>query len=368
MLKSFSVSNFKGFKDELIFDLSKSNNYEFNTEAVNEGIITKALIYGINGCGKSNLGLALFDIVLHLTDKEKMYDKYPVYLNLDSEIDYALFTYRFVFSGKEVVYNYTKYDLQRLRTEELVIGDETVLYYDFDIDKGFSKLDGTQMLKLSSPDSKLSKLKFINNNSILADNETNHVFQQMMTFVDRMLLFYCLLDRGYQGLQLGVDLLDDTIVKSGKLREFEQFLHNAGIKESLNYRDVNGQMEIGFKYKNGTIAFQQVASAGTKSLELFFYWYLKISEASLVFIDEFDAFYHYELSEYLVRELSKLNDVQVILTTHNTDLISNDLLRPDCYFSMTPNKITSLSSSTRKELRRAHNIQKMYKAGAFDVR
>lgn len=41
--------------------------------------------------------------------------------------------------------------------------------------------------------------------------------------------------------------------------------------------------------------------------------------------------------------------------------MSNDILRPDCYFILKNNKI-SLDKTTTKELRRAHNLEKMYKA------
>ena len=82
-------------------------------------------------------------------------------------------------------------------------------------------------------------------------------------------------------------------------------------------------------------------------------------------MDEFDAFYHFELAEHIVEMLKKFENTQIIFTTHNTDLLSNDLLRPDCYFWLHENQITSLSDLTEKELRRAHNLQKMFKAGAF---
>ena len=70
MLKRFSVTNFKNFKTKTVFELDKPANYEFNSEIVKNSIITKGIIYGINGSGKSNLALAIFDIVSHLTDKE----------------------------------------------------------------------------------------------------------------------------------------------------------------------------------------------------------------------------------------------------------------------------------------------------------
>ena len=69
----------------------------------------------------------------------------------------------------------------------------------------------------------------------------------------------------------------------------------------------------------------------------------------------------------MIVEKLKETGVQFILTTHNTSIMTNDLLRPDCYFEMTKKQIRSLSKSTQKELREAHNIEKMYKSGSFDV-
>ena len=47
--------------------------------------------------------------------------------------------------------------------------------------------------------------------------------------------------------------------------------------------------------------------------------------------------------------------------------MSNELLRPDCYFLINDSKISNLSNLTVKELREAHNIEKMYKAHAFAI-
>ena len=102
MLKKFSVTNFKNFKDTVSFDLGKPSNYEFNTEIIKNNCLTKGMIYGINGSGKSNLALAIFDIILHLTDKQKALDKYVLYLNLDSGKPTADFEYVFEFDGTEV--------------------------------------------------------------------------------------------------------------------------------------------------------------------------------------------------------------------------------------------------------------------------
>lgn len=101
MLSKFSVQGFRNFPEKLVFDLSKTCNYEFNTEAVNNNIVSKGIIYGFNGCGKSNLGLALFDIVSHLTDKHCKSDAYIPYLCLNNDSKTASFEYNFDFQGKK---------------------------------------------------------------------------------------------------------------------------------------------------------------------------------------------------------------------------------------------------------------------------
>lgn len=370
MLKEFSVTNFKNFKEKTVFQLDKPASYEFNAEIIQNGIVTKGIIYGINGCGKSNLALAIFDIVLHLTDKNKSLDKYQLYLNLDSQKKEADFEYAFEFNGIEVIYRYTKTDPLTLLNESLTIAGKEVLNYDFLRKTGYTSLAGAEKLPLSSSLStnseKLSRVKYINSNAILQDTEENHAFVSFTSFVDNMLMFYSLNENRYQGLCVGIDSYTQGIVREGKEKEFESFLRNHGVYYNLVGVEVNGQKDLFCSFRNSTVPFALIASTGTKSLALFYYWYLKMKEATFVFIDEYDAFYHFELSQALVELVKQLSNTQVFLSTHNTDLISNDILRPDAYFEIQNNSISSFDKKTEKELRRAHNIQKMYKAGSFN--
>lgn len=89
-----------------------------------------------------------------------------------------------------------------------------------------------------------------------------------------------------------------------------------------------------------------------------------MNEASFVFIDEFDAFYHFRLAFEVCKRLFSL-DCQMFTSSHNTYLMTNDLLRPDCNFILNNNKIKCLADCTDKELRFGHNIEKIYRAGAF---
>jgi hypothetical protein len=51
--------------------------------------------------------------------------------------------------------------------------------------------------------------------------------------------------------------------------------------------------------------------------------------------------------------------------THNTGLVSNDFLRPDCCFIMGCGGPRSLASLSDKDIRRGHNLEKMLREGAF---
>lgn len=370
MLKRFSVANFKNFGNRLSFDLGNPANYGFNTGVVRDGVKTKGIVYGINGSGKSNLGLALFDIVLHITDKERLLSRYHPYLNLDSKKPTAEFEYVFDFRGHEVVYKYGKIDALNLTHEELLVDDVEVLSYDFARKEGHVELAGAESLQMSSSlptaTDSLSRVKFIRSNAILQDDETNRCFIAFTSYVDSMLMFYSLDEKGYQGLSVGPDSFTQGIIRAGRTDDFQRFLLSQGIEYELAAVDVNGQQELYCRYRNSSVPFMSVASTGTKSLALLYYWFIRMSDASLVFIDEFDAFYHFELAEHIVVMLRGLEDVQVFLTTHNTDLLSNDLLRPDAYFLLEGGAIRSLDRISQKELRSAHNLQKMFKAGSFN--
>jgi len=370
MLKRFSVINFKNFgqKTELVLD--HPSNYEFNDEIVQNNCISKGIFYGINGSGKSNLALALFDIILHLTDKEKAFDKYIPYLNLSSNKPIAEFEYSFVFDGVDVVYQYGKKDPVSLDYETLFIDGAEVASYNYNTQKGYTTLKGAETLQLTSElqtgMDKLSRIKYIKSNAILENNSTNKAFIAFISFVENMLMFYSLDSNRYQGLSIGRDSFTQGIVRSGKMKEFEAFLHDQGIEYELIALDNNGINDLFCKFPRQIVPFYTVASTGTKSLALFYYWYLVMEKASFVFVDEYDAFYHFELAQELVRLVRSLTKTQVFLSTHNTDLLSNELLRPDAYFIIENNTIRSLDHKTDKELRKAHNLQKMYKAGSFN--
>ena len=130
MLTKIEVENFKCFNENFVFDLSQTNSFNFNKECVKDGIVNKALIYGYNGVGKSNLALAIFDIVSHVSDKRFSVEKYNNYLNANNKLDVAKFKFEFKFGENILVYEYTKKDVETLVQEKVTINDTQYAFID----------------------------------------------------------------------------------------------------------------------------------------------------------------------------------------------------------------------------------------------
>lgn len=367
MLKRFEVENFKGFKDRLILDLTASD-YIFNKDIVKDGLVNKGLIYAHSGAGKSNLGFALFDIVLHLTDKEKLSSKYlSYYLNLNSAKKYAEFKYVFQFDDDEITYIYHKKDPFNLVDEKLFINNKLVLNYSyFNKDNNFIDKEISQNLKVELNDNKLSVLKFIYRNT---PTRPNSPLNKMMSFIDRM-LWYCGTNdkKEYSGFTNGPLLMLDELYYSNKLEDFENFLKENNIEYKLEWGNTNGMHKLFVLFSgNKKVPFLSIASSGTKLLFLYFCWkVIAFNKLSFLFIDDFDAFLNNETAENILLDLNQNCNFQSLLTSHNTYLMQSKLTRPDCCFIMNNNKISSLANSSQKEIREAHNLEKMYLNGAFN--
>jgi len=368
VLKKVEITNFKNFNEKFTFDLNNVGDFEFNQECIKNGIVNTAIIYGQNGCGKSNLGLAIFDMVSHLTDKFFVENQYNNYLNANSDKHKASFKFTFVFDEVEVIYEYSKKDYQTLVSEKLIIDNQEIIYINREESTKFIiNMEGAENLINDVEDSNISIISYVKKNTILNKNLTNKIFNNLISFINNMLFYKVLDERVYLGFEQGKQAIENYIIKQDELNNFEKLLNNIGVKCKLKSKNIDGKDYIFSVFKNKEIKLSLISSSGTKAIEAFYFWYLKIKEkkASFIFIDEFDAFYHQDVSETIVEMLKEITDTQVILTTHNTSNISNDLLRPDCYFLMDTDKIVSLDRRTDKELREVHNIEKMYRAGSF---
>ena len=371
MLKEFSVTNFKGFKNTIKFDLS-AKDYEFNSNITRNNIVNKAIIYGKNGVGKTNIGRAIFDIIYHLSDNKKFdNENIATYFNLESEEKVATFNYEFKFNNDIVKYEYKRTPKLFIDSETLYFNDEKIIDVNYEqYEKRYINSKYINLLNTDINLNGLSLIKYIYRNTDLTKLE---LLSKMMNYVNNMLWFRSL-SRGneFAGFHNVIYRLEDCLARYNAVKEFQNFLLNYDLQYDLSLRETNGINVLMAKFKNKKgkieeVSFESVASTGTMVLYLFFVWNKLAfdNKVSLVFIDEFDAFLHYEASAELVKKLNKWDSFQTILTSHNTYLMNNEITRPDSCFIMTTNSIKALADCTDKEIREAHNLEKMYRNGAF---
>ena len=229
-----------------------------------------------------------------------------------------------------------------------------------------NNIEEAQTIDISKRSNKeMSVLKYIYNNTLYW--EENSSVKLLMEFVNNMLWFRSLRSNEFMGVMANREDMNDFIINNRLLSKFEHFLKECGQDYKLCEINEVGRKIIGVKYKNYTARFDVVASTGTESLWLFFYWMNRTTNISFVFLDEFDAFYHYELSTFILNYINNKTEFQSVLTSHNTYLINNELMRPDCYAILKNGKITSFADSTNKTIRQAHNLEKMMLGGEFEV-
>lgn len=190
MLVKLSVKNFRNFEDWFEIDLKSERSYEFNSHVVENDTVKHGVIYGVNGGGKSNLGLAILDITAHLTDNIISSGLKQNYLNAKLNSGMAEFIYEFCINGYTVIYKYGKEDCDTTIYEKLSINDKLVIEFDRrNSNLATFNLDGSETLKNDFSGRNISPIKFLKSNALLDDNKINNIFEKFINFVDGMVFF-----------------------------------------------------------------------------------------------------------------------------------------------------------------------------------
>lgn len=381
MLKKFALKNYKNFKEEINIDFGNVAGYQFSSDCISDGMIAKMLIYGRNATGKTNLGKAIMDIGTTMFGGSRFMEN-GVFLNADSKEDSAKFSYTFCFDETELLYEYTRFSNQELKDERLVINNITIFKcdfgnkeYDFDnlkcveaetanIDRYLQSLVSIENEE-ENIEPKLPFLRWLISNVALKNDS---ILIQFSNYVRRMTMITVGNAMPYRVRRMNSSFYE-SLENKEKLKDFEDFLNAMGIECKLVLRKLpDGQFELYFAHEQ-LVPFYENASSGTLALvDLYRRIVSNAREASLVYLDEFDAFYHYEMAENVIKFFKKKYPrCQIIMTSHNTNLMTNRLMRPDCMFILSRSgTLTALCNATTRELREGHNLEKMYISGEFE--
>ena len=281
----------------------------------------------------------------------------------------AKFKYEFQFGSDEVTYKYSRFENRNLCDEELYINGEAIFKCDFKNSKfefqGLSIISAetvntNRYLNKDEMDNEyvLPFLRWLINNTAFSDDS---VLIQLSKYVRKMDMITVENDLLYSNRNFLENLKNPVY-----LHNFEDFLNLMGIECKLVLQELpDGQAELYFSHKK-LVPFYRTASSGTLALTSL---YQKIvSNPSLIYIDDFAAFYHYEMAEKLICYFKdKYPECQFIMTSHNTNLMTNKIMRPDCLFILSSRgTLTALCDATERELREGHNLEKMYIRGEFE--
>ena len=277
------------------------------------------------------------------------------------------FEYIFNFSGQIVEYRYSKDRYNVLHKEMLAVDGETVFSKQgtvFEIKTSYFSNEDAIKDNLKNNANNVSVVNFLLAFYPLPEN---HFLLRLQDFVNRMLWIRYVEGREFIGIETQPNgNIEEYIIKNGLVDDFSSFLMRVS-EQKFEFIEPEPTDKALFYQVNGNrLSFVETISSGTRSLELLYFWMKRMGDPSFVFIDEFDAFYHFRMSFNVCKELFSLS-CQLFMSSHNTYLMTNELLRPDCNFIINGNKIKSLSECTDKELRFGHNIEKLYRGKAFDI-
>ena len=371
MLKRFTVRGARSFEGEVTLDFSNVRDYKFNTGHVRKGAIFHALLIGRNASGKTNFGRLMMDIRRNidgaysesmLSDVRSEFD--PLYLNADNADGSARFEYVFQFGKTELEYSYVKSSPSQLLNERLIIDGEVVFDYDAVekrmLDANLESI-GAEGLNWQYSDDYLCLLAYFAN---VVPSDRMGLLKQLRTFVMNMKI---VLPDGQRGRDDRNRILAKAI-KYGCISDLQRFLERFGVREHLVvHPEPDGSKSIYCSHSQRDIPFAEACSSGTDTLLTLFDVFELSKSMSLVFLDEFDAYCHFEAAEALLQYLSERVDCQTICTTHNISLVKNATTRPDCVFQIDRTRgVRSLADSTDRELRLGNNIEKLLRSGEFE--
>lgn len=340
MLEKFVVENYMNFRGSLELDLTADPSYTYNTAAAKDNILTTSILLGRSGSGKSNLGKALFDIVE--TQKKTTPSEAPRAEEEDQDAeDLSSFSYHFRDNQRTYKYTYKKNRENDILEESLFVDQEALFDYK---------------------DHRLSALSYMTNNPIQAGYSP---VQYISNFIQRIL--HITPNRCSGPAVEGIDP-ETWIVQEHQEDNLSSFLKQIS-GQSLNLTAVRDPLtkedDLCIILGKKTLPYKETASKGTIALTNIFFTLNILPDPSLLFLDNIDADLDQETTEELFRCLSTLKETQLIWSTHKTSLVSNSLLRPDCYFFLQEGQLRRFSELTTRELREGHNLEKMLRQGEF---
>lgn len=367
MLISFTVSNFRSFKESRTFSMKAASIQEFKDfvrEDCETNVLPVVAFYGANSSGKSNLlramqtmrGVLLSSIKTNPSETldtdvfalDEEYSKVPTHFEVVLSINSKMFRYGFEYNSKKIMrewlYDTTKDKEKMLFTRnEAGIGVDEKLFSEGK-DKEEMTADNRLFLSLVAQlngKTSISIMNWFQNFKILSGIKDDDLKFFSIEYLsksspesNKAKNFLDELDLGFSGLKASdTDLLNAIPKKNQKKIDKDLILKFfTSPLPSLK----SGHMVLS---SNGSISEQffpvdDMESEGTKKiLNMSGPIVDALTNGLTLVVDELDAKLHPLLTKKIIEKFnspeSNPNNAQLIFATHDTNLLSNKILRRD---------------------------------------
>lgn len=373
MVEEFSFGNFWSFKDIQTLNMTaakiKSKNSELdhiNVFPIDKdlSLLKSKAIYGANASGKSNVIKALVTFIRIIKDSAKeeralsLIDSFQLSTETENEPTYFQLIFRigktryrygfesddksiksewlfstpskreqplFIREGKSIIeINQTHFEegvtYQKLfENSEDPIFTDTSLFISHLSSTGIGKIS-KQVVKTISSISIISGLGHRGMYGVAGDSLSDTVKKKfILNFLKKA--------------DIGIDDLDTVEITNENLPENIEDELKEDFKKGKIIVSSRTKYDAELKYEGKSdFSFGMQESEGTKKMfELSPFIYSSIKEGTPLFIDEFDSRFHPLLTKKIVELYNSIENkkAQLIFTTHDTNLLSSDLLRRD---------------------------------------
>lgn len=407
MLIEFTVGNYRSFKDPVTFSmvtaklrakdktLDKNNVFPLTDKI---SLLKSCAIYGANASGKSNLVHA-FRFMRHfvLSSSKDSQAGEPIkvdrfLLSTETETEPSFFEMVFYAEGKRYRYGFTV-DKKKIHSEWLYHAKvkETNLFYreddDFELSSAFKEgkgladktRDNALFLSVAAQFNgpiALTALTWFrelgvkNGVDISIYRDFNPDWTEDQIFMDNLFSLIKKMDLGI--MDLHVEIEDEPVTEAEISIDTPEWLKDLLL---VSVRRVPNVSTLHRRYDDSFIVFDMNTheSEGTKKLFALAGPILKIlKEGKTLIIDELDARLHPLITESIIQLFNSNetnpNNAQLVFTTHDTNLLTNELFRRDQIWFTEKDKYgaTDLYSLAEfKKIRNDASFEKDYISGKY---
>jgi AAA15 family ATPase/GTPase len=405
MLIEFSVENFKSIKDRITFSLvaTKDDSLQSNLitaeELKGDSLLKSAVIYGANASGKTNVLaslVALRSLVIS-SHKYQKGEKIPFFpFRLDKEYTSKPTKYAVVFIKNKIKYVYElSFNSNQILEENLYYypHDKRAIIFERDENDLSKKYDFTieESLQKTISERTLSNMLYLSKATQENFDKVSDVFDwfknNFITFGPRHEWLLDFDDSTFELIRKNSSIKSDvlnalleadvgiedlsTLIQKIPLNEFE------GIPPELLSVLVKDKKEIERKqvrtvHKGVEFDLDEESEGTQKIFCLIGPWIDALKNGKLLIIDELDTKLHHTLVVFLIHLFHDLtqnmSDAQLIFTTHDINLLDQDLFRRDqIWFTekKPDNGSTDLYSLVEFSPRKDKDLERGYLAGKY---